>query len=190
MTITPSWRGYQATGTFGVGLEKVVRPFTQAVSKLPDPPKEVQVIPLPGEDSEAFLSWGEEASFTIESDGHPIEDLNADNFGGVSIEEGSVGQGISVGGDTFSNASSAGGNPLGTLPSSQKKPQDNRPGVLSYQEIDRQVSTITVYNPKDKEQWVKVQRTLSIRFRNMQNGAILKLNLKNPPPPPKPKDEE
>jgi hypothetical protein len=64
-------------------------------------------------------------------------------------------------------------------------PQDNQPGIISYDMIDGQWETIKVYSPDDKDVWVKVQRLTSCRFR-AANGNIIKLNLKTLPAPKPP----
>lgn len=162
----------------GYSMERLVRPFVQATSKLPDPPKETPAIVLPGQDSEAFLSWGQESSFTIENPSNPAEDVNSDGYGSqVGFNT------TSTGGVTGSQV--AAGDK--TAPAT-KRPQDARPGVTSLQEIDRQVETVTVYKPGDNTVWINVQRILSIRFRNLENGAILKMNLKPPAAPTRPAD--
>lgn len=67
----------------------------------------------------------------------------------------------------------------------KQKLQDKKPGISTLEEIDRQVETITVYKPGDKNTFVNVQRILSIRFRG-PGGQIYKFNMKPPKPPPRP----
>jgi hypothetical protein len=68
----------------------------------------------------------------------------------------------------------------------KKKPQDKKPGVKSYDEIDRQEEAYTVYKPNDNSVYVNLTRPTSIRFRGPE-GEIVKFNYKPPRPPPRPK---
>lgn len=182
-------RGYStySAPAKAVSMEKIVRPFVTVVSKLPEPPKPPTIIALPGSDSEAFLLIGQDAAFSIEGGDAPAEDVNADYYGSVQVGgSGSGGVGTTGLGETVA---------AGALKTpARKQVQDQTPGVISCQEIDRQVDSVWVYNPVDAEQKVKVQRVLSIRFRIRGGpfgaGAILKLNCKPPPPPPKPKEPD
>lgn len=196
-------------GTQGVSFERTTRPFVDKPNLLP-PPSRVPLItsevepeedgPEPGQ-----LWWGGEG---VPS---PIEDMNADGYL-IDFQEGTE--------FVPSTAPDAPEDPPEEPPPppdpdvptpdktekvpKKKKPQDDVPGILTGDEMDRQTVTFKVYNPDNSEQWVKVQAVKSIRFRlhedqsqqnqpneggrkpNTLNGRILKLNLKPPPPPPKP----
>lgn len=192
-------------GPRSITPENFVRPFQDKPSVLPSPPRPPKVVvgePDPSEDpveTPGLLAWGEAGSPS------PIEDMLADKYMSDKIE----GQPVTSHEDFTVTG-------LKKKKKAKKKaPQDDRPGVISGDEIDRQTLTFKVYNPDDAEQWVKVQAVKSIRFRlsdtdqryAMQggdgdekgknaapislavanlSGKILKLNLRPPPPPPKP----
>lgn len=183
-------------GAPDVSFEQVIRHFTNLTSRFPD-----RRTAGPNDDEEvppAFIEWGGDGDWYEEdTPTDPVEDLNGDAYG--------MPFGTSGG---FSDLSSAGVGtptvPTGTnsgLPGTTnqrvgagmklrprpRKPQDHRPGVTTFEEIDRQVQRGLVFNPKDRDQWVAVERILSIRFRG-KNGAIMKFNMKPPPFPPSPED--
>lgn len=195
---TSSGGGYRLPGFSGandVSFEQIVRHWQIVNTAWPTPSAPV----APEQTPEAFLQWGEAADFsTDDTPSDPVEDINADGYGiPVSSADGSISNPstLSAGGVSL-------GFPLGTntgLPGSAygavgrgqivkqppKLPQDKRAGVTTFNEIDRVVQRIPVFNPKDPEQYVIVQRILSMRFRG-SNGSIMKFNLKPPPPPPVP----
>lgn len=180
----------------GISQEALVRPFQHKPSVLPSPPRPPKVVVGEPEEDTApddvpgLLAWGEEGNPT------PIEDMEADKYMADKV----VGQATSHHDFDTQN-----------LKKKPKKeaPQDQAPGIVSGDEMDRQTVTFKVYNPDDGRQWVKVQAVKSIRFRlndtdqrhtysakgktiNVANsnlsGKILKLNLRPPPPPAKPPD--
>lgn len=168
--------GYAGTvsATFGsVGtspLEKVTRPFVTMDQRLPDPPRIPVVVDV--ETPEAFLAWGKASSFFNNApQTDPIEDINADGY-------------TTPLGNDFSPSSAGDKNKAKKRP-----PQDDKPGIRSYDEIDRQTRKIKVYDPEPDDPsdpaWVIVEQVISIRLRG-PNGNIIKMNFKPPPPPVKP----
>lgn len=194
-------------GARDISFEKMVRAFQLVQTRWPTP-----VAPGANEGEEeqppAYLEWGAPSDFYDEdSPDDPIEDLNSDGFG-MPVSD--LGGGYIVSEGPFADLSSGGVGGLETtytpgqnsgmgsttkysvgggqlVRARPRRQQDSRPGVLSYNEIDREVQRIFVFNPKDPEQYVVVERIMSIRFRG-PDGKIAKFNLKPPPPPPKPKD--
>lgn len=176
-----------ASITFGTfALEKLTRPFAAAKTLLPPPPRVPVVVPVGTEpEPEAKLEWGTAATtFSDMPHTDPVEDMDADGYLNPRVD----GQ-IFV--RSFPDIVMDGGLGAGTLiPAGQKRPpkcppQDNRPGIRAYDEIDRQTRKIKVYNPDDAEQWVVVEQITSMRLRG-PNGVIAKFNFKPPPPPRKP----
>lgn len=193
----PSYRLPGFSGANDVNFEAIVRHWQLVNTTWPTP----TVPTAPEQTPEAFLQWGEAADFsTDDTPSDPVEDINADGYGlPVSASDGSLSNP-----STLSAGGVGSAFPLGTntgLPGSQygavgrgqlvkqppKLPQDKRAGVTTFNEIDRSVQRVWVFNPKDREQFVVVERILSIRFRG-SNGAIMKFNLKPPPPPQVPAD--
>lgn len=152
-------------------LEKTVRPFIALDQRLPDPPRvapTVEIVDHP----EAFLEWGKASSFFTDAPHiDPVEDMNADGY-------------LTALGDNYS-PSVAGDKKK----PKERPPQDKKPGIRAYDEIDRKVRRIKVYDPEPDDPadpaWVIVEQIESIRFRGPE-GNIIKMNLKPPPPPVKP----
>lgn len=193
--------GLFPTGLLGVSFEGMTRGFLPAKGTLPSPPRvpvEGLVLvaggpddPPPPEKPPGLLKFGGSG---VPS---PIEDMNADGYMTDLTKDGALFGGIV---------------PNVSLDQSKKKPkkkrpQDDTPGVISLDEMDRQVITFKVYNPDDKDMWVKVQAVKSIRLRlsmsggskqvsqdgssifdinSALSGRIVKLNLRPPPPPAAP----
>lgn len=143
-------------GLRGSGLESAIRSLAIVNTRLPDPPRPAPP-PLPGEDGEASITWGAASDFQTDVPEQPAEDATADG-------DAPAGQ---------------------TQQKEETKPQDKKPGVVSYNEIDRRTEKGKIYNPDDKEQWVEVTRIKSMRLRGPKK-EILKLNFKNPPWPKEP----
>lgn len=190
------FNGFPTSLNANFSFEKLSRPFQLPNTGLPNPVRVVVAIPVetPEEDpTPGLLAWGDVG---VPS---PIEDMEADAFMSDRVD----GQAIVRG--EIPDVSTE--NPSKKKPK-KKQPQDDRPGVVSGDEIDRQVVRFKVYNPDDAEQWVTVEAVKSIRFRlsdtdqrqtvtgkgkniavttSNLSGKILKLNLRPPPPPPKPR---
>lgn len=192
--------GGAGMGTFGgaadVSFEHVVRHFQIMNTRFPPPRTAGANNDAP--EPEAFIEWGGAADFyTEEAPTDPVEDINADGFA-VPVSN--------LGGAVLQASSLGAGGALSTLPGSntggygtsfvsvgagklarprERKPQDKRPGVNTFEEIDRFVQRGLVFNPNDRDQWVAIERTLSIRFRG-KDGVIMKFNFKPPPFPPSP----
>jgi hypothetical protein len=167
-----------------------VRPFVQVDAKLPEPPRARPL--LPGEGEEAFFSWGGGSSqLQVAPLVNPVEDANADSYAGGSSSYQTRTTDPVTGATSPVNKATHGQKKQPQKP----KPQDNKQGVLSLNEIDRATETITVYKPGDNTVWMNVQRIRSIRFRAVGGpiafrGMIFKMNLKPPPPPKRPEDPE
>jgi hypothetical protein len=146
-------------------IEQIVRAFAQVNTKLPDPPRP-DPAPLPGEDGEAFIEWGAPSNFEVEEPPEkPIEDAMAD--------------------DLVQDPGDADAGPTWTTSKAQKqkkkdKPQDQKPGIDSFDFMDATAQKGKVYHPDDAEIWIEVIRYTSVRFRGPK-GRILKLNIKYPP---------
>jgi hypothetical protein len=146
-------------------IEQIVRAFAQVNTKLPDPPRP-DPAPLPGEDGEAFIEWGATSNFEVEEPPEkPLEDTKAD--------------------DLVTEPGDATAGPTWTTSKAQKqkqknKPQDQKPGVDSFDFMDANAQKGKVYHPDDAEIWIEVIRYTSVRFRGPK-GRILKLNIKYPP---------
>jgi hypothetical protein len=151
-------------------IEQIVRAFAQVSTRLPDPPRP-DPAPLPGEDGEAFIEWGAASNFEVEEPPEkPIEDAKAD--------------------DLVTDPGDADAGPTWTTAKAQKakkkdKPQDQKPGIDSFDFMDATAQKGKVYHPDDAEIWIEVIRYTSIRFRGPK-GRILKLNVKYPPFPEPP----
>lgn len=152
-------------------LEQIIRPFTRLAPKWPTPvtqgPNEIPDLP------EAFLEWGSKGDFTTDSDDMPVEDLNADGYGGgryndVSFDPVEPGQ---------------------EVPRKEPADQDKAKGVHEYNEMDRQVQRTKIWNPEDNGDWMIVERVTSIRFRGPK-GQIVKFNLRPPPMQVKPDTDQ
>jgi hypothetical protein len=53
----------------------------------------------------------------------------------------------------------------------------NDPGVIVYQEVQREVSVIRVENPNDAAQYVDVERIEKIDFVNLETGRLVRFIL-------------
>lgn len=182
-------------GVADVSFEHVIRHFTTLTSRFPE-----RKTPGPNDDEPppaAFIEWGASSDFYEEdTPTDPVEDLNGDAYGmptgtagtgdlssaGVGTPTAPTGTNSGLPGTT--NMAVGAGMKLRPRP---RKPQDRRPGVQTFEEIDRHVQRGLVFNPKDREQWVIIERILSIRFRG-KGGVIMKFNMKPPPFPPSPQD--
>lgn len=155
-------------------FEKFVRPWETPPKTLPPPVRPAKpMTQVDEEEPESHIEWGSgNATLQDYPDKNPIPDMNADGFLATQRFAGSE------------YAAFSGQKDQVERPKSQ---QDQQQGVLVLDEIDRHVQRAIVYNPKDSEQWVAVERVLSIRFRT-PDGSILKMNMKPPPAPPKPND--
>lgn len=171
-------------------LENLIRPFQEITPPLPTPTR--PPAPAKEEDEEdipGVLVIGQPGTSA------PIEDTAADDFFKTLFT------------DEPSTPPSSDPPPPDDNDKKKKKkprpPQDDTPGVVSLNEMDRVVRKITVYNPDDAEQWVEVEQITSMRFRIeglkfvvpvakgrtvtvSLDGRIFKLNMKPPPPPPRP----
>lgn len=136
-------------------FERAVRNFVKIQTRLPEPPR--PRVPLPGEGSEAFISWGKASDFFFDRPTDPAQD---------------TGTGF---------PSTTGKKKREKKP----KPQDNQPGIRSFEMMDAEYEQGKIYNPDDKDQWVKVQRMKSVRFRG-PDRVIYKFNFRHPPWPKPP----
>lgn len=189
------FNGYSSSLNASFSFEKLSRPFQLPKTGLPNPVRVVVALPVETPEVEptpGLLVWGDVGVPP------PIEDMDADEFLSPRIDGEPIVR-SSIPDVTTENP--------GQKKPKKKQPQDDRPGVISGDEIDRQVVKFKVYNPDDAEQWVTVEAIKSIRFRlsdtdkrqtvtgkgkniavttSNLSGKILKLNLRPPPPPPKP----
>jgi hypothetical protein len=70
-------------------------------------------------------------------------------------------------------------------PAPKKDPTDTRKRTRIYSEVTRTTETVRVFNPTDSNQYVDVQRILSITFRG-PDGVESRFDLKPPPGTPVP----
>ena len=114
-------------------MERVVRPFVIIDSRPYDPPAPRQ--PLPGEEDEAFISWGSASRFISPQITQPVTSRTSFGGGGFRV----------------------------TWPDDKDKNKEKK--TLEYTEIERTVTEVRVENPDDEEQYVMVERIESIDFR-------------------------
>src|SRR5215217_7353991 len=153
-------------------FEQFVRPFETPPKTLPPPVRPAKSGTIAeDEEPESHIEWGRgNATLQDYPDKDPIPDMQADGFLATKRYVGAEFAGFAGQEDQVER-------PL--------SPQDQQKGVFTFDEIDRHVQRAVVYNPQDSEQWVAVERILSIRFRG-PDGQVFKFNMRPPPAPPKP----
>jgi hypothetical protein len=129
-------------------MERIVRPFltidSQAREAFEARP------PLPGEDTEAFISWGKASNFI-----RPIEDPVTASPGEDIYDD------LGGGGFNVQFPTPGGGNP-----------EPGEQPDINLQELSRVTETVKVYDPEDEANWIEVQRITSIRFRSSRDGTV------------------
>ena len=79
---------------------------------------------------------------------------------------------IRWGGASSFDTSQAGGGGVTII---KRPPPDEPPGerpVKVYNEVQREVSKVKVYNPDDQEQWIEVERINRIRFQGPEEWDV------------------
>ncbi|MBX9757203.1 MAG: hypothetical protein K2Y29_00390 [Beijerinckiaceae bacterium] len=125
-------------------MERIVRPFRLIDSAPPAAAPTRQ--PLPGEEGEAFLAWGDTSRFIRPDLSEPV--TSATPFGA----------------------------PGARYKWEKEEPEDEDDetddDVSTYREISREVQKIRVQNPNDAEQYVMVERITSIKFSRPSGGSV------------------
>lgn len=124
-------------------MERAVRPFLFIDSQPPAAPAQKEL--LPGEDTEAFISWGRSSTFIRP----PVDPL------------------VASPGDTIYNNLSV------NLRTNDPRRRDQRPNEakdIIMQEESRRTKTVRIYDPDDSNVYIDVARITEIVFRNSENG--------------------
>lgn len=133
-------------------MERAVRPFLFIDSQPPAAPAQKEL--LPGEDTEAFISWGRSSTF-IRPPTDPI---------------------VSAPGDTIYNNLSINLKTNDPRRNDDQEPNQARDVVM--QEEARKTKTVRIYDPDDSAVYIEVARITEITFRNSENGRryVFKIN--------------
>jgi hypothetical protein len=132
-------------------MERAVRPFLFIDSQPPVAPAQKEL--LPGEATEAFISWGKSSTFIRP----PIDPL------------------VSEPGDTIYNNFNTGG--LNNDPRRNNR-RPNEAQDIIMQEEARKTKNVTITDPDDSNVSITVARITEITFRNSENGRryVFKIN--------------
>ncbi|KLK91428.1 hypothetical protein AA309_20250 [Microvirga vignae] len=148
--------GKAGGGTSGAGaasLEQAVRPFV-VIDSAPraERPKRPA---LPGEDTEAFLAWGQASTWVQAAPTDPIAvDPDRVTVGGISTTDSAI-KGLEL----------------------VDPPDEDLTQI--WEEESREVEEVRVENPDDKGQYVVTKRVVAIKFRSAVGFRFMELRFKN-----------
>ena len=134
-------------------MERVVRPFLMIDSAPPAAPVARPL--LPGENSEAFISWGKASQFI-----RPPTDPITAGFGDDLY--GSLGAGFRL-----------------QNPRDQKKNEETDDALeIAMTEVKRETETVRIEDPTDSSVFIEVKRITKIWFRHSDTGNTYRFEIK------------